>query len=150
VHAQLGFFLGRLPSTIRLVISSRSDPPLSLARLRARGELLEVHADELRFDGPESSTLLNDALGLNLDADEIDTLQERTEGWPAGLYLAALSLRGRQHRDAFVAAFAGDDRHLVDYLGDEVLAGLSADRRSFLVRWTASRKVRSKRTPASA
>jgi LuxR family maltose regulon positive regulatory protein len=134
VHAQLGFFLVRLPSTIRLVISSRSDPPLPLARLRARGELLEVHADELRFDGPESSTLLNDALGLNLDADEIDTLQERTEGWPAGLYLAALSLRGRQDRDSFVAAFAGDDRHLVDYLGDEVLAGLSADRRSFLVR----------------
>jgi LuxR family transcriptional regulator, maltose regulon positive regulatory protein len=134
VHAQLGFFVERLPDGLRLVIASRSDPPLALGRLRARGELLEVRAEELRFDGCESSMLLNDVLGLDLDANEIERLQERTEGWAAGIYLAALSLREQQDRSAFVAAFAGDDRYLVDYLGAEVLAGLSPAQRAFLLR----------------
>jgi LuxR family transcriptional regulator, maltose regulon positive regulatory protein len=133
VHGQLDFFLERLPATTRLVIASRSDPPLPLGRLRARGELLEVHADDLRFDGPESTTLLNDLLGLELVADDVESLQARTEGWAAGLYLAALSLRNRDDPGSFLAAFAGDDRHLVDYLGDEVLAGLSTERRKFLL-----------------
>jgi LuxR family maltose regulon positive regulatory protein len=133
VHAQLALFLERLPATVRLVVASRSDPPLPLARLRACGELLEVRADELRFDGLESSMLLNDLLDLELAPADVEGLQARTEGWAAGLYLAALSLRDREDRSSFVAAFAGDDRHLVDYLGDEVLAGLSPDRRRFLL-----------------
>jgi ATP/maltotriose-dependent transcriptional regulator MalT len=133
VHAQLLFFVERLPAGVRVAIATRSDPPLPLARLRARGELLEVHAAELRFDEAESAHLLNELLGLELAADDVERLQARTEGWAAGLYLAALSLRSREDRSAFVQAFAGDDRHLVDYLGDEVLADLAPERRSFLL-----------------
>jgi LuxR family maltose regulon positive regulatory protein len=133
VHAQFEFFIDHLPAGVRVAIATRSDPPLPLARLRASGELLEVRAEELRFDEAESAHLLNELLGLELAADDLERLQARTEGWAAALYLAALSLRTREDRSAFVQAFAGDDRHLVDYLGDEVLAGLAADRRSFLL-----------------
>ena len=133
VHAQLEFFIDRLPAGVRVAIATRSDPPLPLARLRARGELLEVHVEELRFDEAESALLLNELLGLELTADDVERLQARTEGWAAGLYLAALSLRSREDRSAFVQAFAGDDRHLVDYLGDEVLTDLVPERRSFLL-----------------
>ncbi|HEY2371435.1 MAG TPA: hypothetical protein VGH82_02710 [Gaiellaceae bacterium] len=93
VHSQLGVFLEGLPASVRLVIASRSDPPLPLERLRACGELVEVHADELRFDDVESSTFLNDLLGLKLSAEDIERLHTRTEGWAAGLYLAVLSPR---------------------------------------------------------
>jgi LuxR family maltose regulon positive regulatory protein len=133
VDSQLRLFVERSPSTLRLVITSRSDPPLRLARLRARGDLLEIRADELRFNGDESATLLNELLGLELAASDVQVLQERTEGWAAGLYLAALSLRERRDRRSFVAAFVGDERHLVDYLGQEVLAGLPEDRRTFML-----------------
>src|SRR5207248_1940812 len=133
VHAQVEFFVERMPAGVRMAIATRSDPPLPLARLRARGELLEVHAEELRFDEAESAHLLNELLGLELAADDVERLQARTEGWAAGLYLAALSLRSREDRSAFVQAFAGDDRHLVDYLGDEVLTDLVPERRSFLL-----------------
>ncbi len=133
VHAQVEFFVERMPPGVRVAIATRSDPPLPLARLRARGELLEVHVEELRFDEAESAHLLNELLGLELTADDVERLQARTEGWAAGLYLAALSLRSREDRSAFVQAFAGDDRHLVDYLGEEVLADLAPERRSFLL-----------------
>jgi LuxR family maltose regulon positive regulatory protein len=133
VHAQVEFFVERMPAGFKVAIATRSDPPLPLARLRARGELLEVHAEELRFDEAESARLLNELLGLELADDDVERLQARTEGWAAGLYLAALSLRSRDDRSAFVQAFAGDDRHLVDYLGDEVLADLVPERRSFLL-----------------
>jgi LuxR family maltose regulon positive regulatory protein len=134
VQAQLEFFVEGLPAGVRVAIATRSNPAFPLARLRAHGNLLEVHADELRFDEAESTVLLNELLGLDLAVDDVERLQARTEGWAAGLYLAALSLRVRQDRSAFVRAFAGDDRHLVDYLGDEVLAGLTPERRSFLLR----------------
>jgi LuxR family maltose regulon positive regulatory protein len=133
VHEQLGFFVERLPAGVRMAIATRTDLPLRLARHRARGELLEVHADELRFDEAESSLLLNEVLGLELAADDVDRLQARTEGWAAGLYLAALSLRSRRDRSAFVQAFAGDDRHVVDYLHDEVLVNLAPELRRFLL-----------------
>jgi len=133
VHAQVEFFVERMPASVRMAIATRSDPPLPLARLRARGELLEVHAEELRFDEAESAHLLNELLDLELAAGDVERLQARTEGWAAGLYLAALSLRSREDRGAFVQAFAGDDRHLVDYLGDEVLTDLVPERRSFLL-----------------
>jgi LuxR family transcriptional regulator, maltose regulon positive regulatory protein len=134
IQAQLRFFLERLPATLRLVIASRSDPPLQLARLRARGELFEVRADELRFSDPESSALLNDLLGLELAGDDVANLNARTEGWAAGLYLTALSLQRQDDPRAFLDSFSGDERHLVDYLGAEVLAGLSARERTFLLR----------------
>ncbi len=127
IHTQIAFFVERLPPALRLVIASRSHPPLPLGRLRARGDLAEVRADDLRFSDRESALFLNDVLGFQLTEQDVGSLQERTEGWAAGLYLAALSLRGRRDPEAFIAAFAGDDRHLVDYLGAEVLGGLTPD-----------------------
>jgi LuxR family transcriptional regulator, maltose regulon positive regulatory protein len=134
VHEQVGVFVERLPEGMRVAIASRVDPPLPLARLRVRGDLLEIRSDELRLDEAESASLLNGLLELGLTTDGLTRLVERTEGWPAGLYLAALSLEKQTDREAFVAAFAGDHRHVVDYLGAEVLAALSAHDRTFLLR----------------
>jgi LuxR family maltose regulon positive regulatory protein len=134
IHRQMTFFVEHLPRSLRLVIATRSDPPLPLGRLRARGEVAEVRVDGLRFSDAESSLFLNDVLGLELTEEDVASLHERTEGWAAGLYLAALSLRGRRDRGEFIAAFAGDDRQLVDYLGAEVLDGLPVDPRTFLLR----------------
>jgi LuxR family transcriptional regulator, maltose regulon positive regulatory protein len=134
IHEGLSFLLERLPPSLRLVIATRSDPPLPLARMRARGELLELRAAELRFSPEESGVFLNEVLGLGLEPDDLARLHERTEGWAAGLYLAALSLRGRADRRPFIAAFAGDDRHIVDYLGAEVLRGQPDDVRIFMLR----------------
>jgi LuxR family maltose regulon positive regulatory protein len=133
IHEAVAFLVERLPATLRLVVSTRSDPPLPLAVLRVRGELTEIRAGELRFSEDETSALLNDVLNLNLGSTEVSRLCERTEGWAAGLYLAALSLRGRTDSREFIAAFAGDDRHVVDYLGAEVLAVQDDDVRSFLL-----------------
>jgi LuxR family maltose regulon positive regulatory protein len=133
IHEQVGFLLEHLPPSVHLAIATRADPAIGLARLRARGELSELRADQLRFSEQETFALLNDTLRLGLDDADISRLQQRTEGWAAGLYLAALSLRSRGDRHAFVEAFAGDDRHLVDYLGAEVLAGQEAAVQSFLL-----------------
>jgi LuxR family transcriptional regulator, maltose regulon positive regulatory protein len=134
IHAGLEFFLDHLPATLRVVLSTRSDPPLPLARLRARGELLEVRADDLRFSAAETALFLNDVLELGLDPADVARLHERTEGWAAGLYLAALWLRGRGEAHQFIEAFAGDDRHIVDYLGAEVLGNQPEEVRTFLLR----------------
>jgi LuxR family maltose regulon positive regulatory protein len=134
VHDSVARLLDRLPPNLRVAIASRTEPPLPVARLRARGMLAEVRAEDLRFDDIEAAELLNDALGLGLAPAQVHRLQLRTEGWAAGIYLAALSLRGRVDADAFIAQFAGDHRHLVDYLGGEVLAGLSPRTRRFLLR----------------
>jgi LuxR family transcriptional regulator, maltose regulon positive regulatory protein len=133
VNDSMAFLVDHLPDTLTLVVSTRSDPPFRLGRLRARGQLEEVRAEALRFNTHEATELLNDVLGLDLGAEDIARLQERTEGWVAGLYLAALSLRGRTDATAFIAAFAGDNRHIVDYLGIEVLEGQPEDIRSFLL-----------------
>ena len=130
----LAFLVPRLPDSLRLVVTTRSDPPLGLARLRARGDLGELRADDLRFTGPEAARLLGDAIGADLPADEVERLRARTEGWAAGLYLAGLSLRGRDDAAAFIADFAGDDRLVVDYLAAEVLEGQPRERRDFLLR----------------
>ncbi len=95
-----------MPANLSLVIATRSDPPLPLARLRAGGHLLEIRADDLRFAEGEASRMLNDALGLGLAAEGIKLLCQRTEGWAAGLYLAALSLEGRSDADSYIRAFA--------------------------------------------
>jgi LuxR family maltose regulon positive regulatory protein len=110
------------------------DPELPLARLRARGELLETRADDLRFSEDETAALLNGTMSLALAPTDIRALQHRTEGWAAGLHLAGLSLRGRPDPSAFIHAFAGDDRQIVDYLLAEVLDGLPAEIRAFLLR----------------
>ena len=133
IHAAVEFLVEHLPRTLRLVLIARSDPRLPLPHLRARGELAEVRADELRFSEEETTELLNEVLELDLGEDQVAQLHGRTEGWAAGLHLAAISLRGRSDAPEFIAAFAGDDRHIVDYLGSEVLASLSDEVRSFLL-----------------
>ena len=130
----VAFMVEHLPPAVRLALAVRADPELPLARLRARGEMFEIRADDLRFTEAETAALLNGTLGLALGQADIRALQQRTEGWAAGLYLAGLSLRGRPEPSAFIQAFAGDDRQIVDYLLAEVLDGLPAEIRAFLLR----------------
>jgi LuxR family maltose regulon positive regulatory protein len=133
VHEAVGVLLEYLPPTLEIAISTRSEPPLALARFRGRGQLAEVTTRELRFTAAEAETLLNGDQDLGLEQAEVERLLGRTEGWPAGLYLAALSLRGRSDKREFIDDFAGDDRHLVDYLTAEVLGGQSDELRRFLL-----------------
>ncbi|MGW1342726.1 LuxR C-terminal-related transcriptional regulator [Kribbella sp. NPDC002412] len=121
VQAGMVFFLDHLPPQVRLIISTRADPGLPLPRLRARGELVELRAADLRFTLAETETYLNELTGLQLTTEDLMSLEERTEGWVAALQLAALSLRGRSDPAGFIAGFAGDDRFVVDYLVEEVL-----------------------------
>lgn len=132
-HESLAFFVDRLPDTVRLVISTRSNPPFPLGRLRAAGELSEVRSHDLRFTQEEIHKLVATTAGVELDPGELRLLEERTEGWPAGCYLAALSLRDRADRTSFLLRFAGSNRHVVDYLGQEVLAVQEPGLRSFLL-----------------
>ena len=134
VHEQVAFVIGRVPVNLRLVVATRSDPMLPLARLRASADLVEMRSDDLRFGVIEADHLLNDVLGLGLAEPDIQLLHRRTEGWAAGLYLAALSLAGRADAAAFIRTFAGDNRHIADYLMCEVLEGQPAEMRSFLLR----------------
>ena len=134
VHAAVAALLERLPDGLRLVMTTRSDPPIGLARLRAHGDLAEIRAPDLRFTGDEAAALLRAATGAALDEGEVEALRRRTEGWAAGLYLAALSLRERDDAGRFIEAFAGDDRLVVDYLASEVLEGLPDAHRRFLLR----------------
>ena len=122
VHASVAFLVERLPPGLRLVLAGRADPPLPLARLRGRGQLAELRERDLRFTPDETAAFLREATGLDLPAASVASLQERTEGWAAGLQLAALSLRGQADPAAFVASFAGSHRYVLDYLTEEVLA----------------------------
>jgi LuxR family maltose regulon positive regulatory protein len=129
----LAYLLDHLPPRVHLVVVTRSDPPLPLARMRARGELVEVRSADLRFTTDEAAAYLNDRMGLALAGAQVDTLEARTEGWIAALQLAAISMRGREDVASFIASFAGDDRHVVDYLADEVLENQPEDVRDFLL-----------------
>jgi LuxR family transcriptional regulator, maltose regulon positive regulatory protein len=122
VHASVAFLLERLPPGLRLVLASRADPPLPLARLRARGQLAELRERDLRFTLAETAAFLREATGLDLPAASVASLQDRTEGWAAGVQLAALSLQGHADPAGFVASFAGSHRYVLDYLTQEVLA----------------------------
>jgi LuxR family maltose regulon positive regulatory protein len=133
VQDGIAFLLDHLPPRLHLVIASRADPPLPLARLRARGELVEIRAADLRFTPEEASAYLLGAMDLPLTAQDVSTLGSRTEGWIAALQLAALSLQGRDDMAGFVAEFAGDDRYIVDYLVEEVLQGQPEPVRAFLL-----------------
>src|SRR5918992_2657525 len=121
VQDGMAFLLEHLPPQLRLVIAGRADPALPLARLRGRGELVEIRAADLRFTPEEAAAYLNGVMGLTLTAHDVAALEGRTEGWIAALQLAALSLQGRDDIAAFIAGFAGDDRYIVDYLAEEVL-----------------------------
>ena len=132
-HASLEYFMDAQPGNVQLVISSRADPAIPVARLRAEGRLLELRALDLCFTKEEEAAFLNGQLGLGLAPETLQVLHERTEGWPAGVYLASLSLRHRSDRDAFVSAFDGSNRHVVDYLTEVVLGSLDARQRDFLL-----------------
>ncbi|HYO41187.1 MAG TPA: LuxR C-terminal-related transcriptional regulator [Nocardioidaceae bacterium] len=137
VHEAIGYLVDNLPEQLRLLVSTRSDPPMPLARLRSRGQLTELRAEQMRFTHAEAGTFLNQVMGLNLEKGDVAALDDRTEGWAAGLQLAGLSLRGRTRaRDVsdFIAAFTGSNRFVVDYLTDEVLAQQSEEVRRFLLR----------------
>ena len=133
VDEGLAYFVDHLPRTLELVLASRTEPPLPLARMRAGGDLVEIDAEKLSFSEDEAELLLNELNGLGLDHQAVLRLRDRTEGWAAGLYLAALTLRGRPDPAAFIQDFAGDDRHVVDYLSTEVLVGQPEETRTFLL-----------------
>ena len=133
VHESLGFLLQHLPPGLHPVLASRADPPLPLARLRARGQLAELRAAELRFTADEAAAMLREAVGDDLPDAAVAALGARTEGWAAGLQLAALSLHGHDDAAAFVAAFTGSHRYVLDYLAEEVLEGQDKQVRTFLL-----------------
>lgn len=132
VHNVLIFLLDHLPPNLRLLLATRLDPPLPLSRLRVRGQLLELRATDLRFSCEETAAFLNDVMGLNLTPEAVNRLEARTEGWVAGLQLAALSLKGRANPSEFLDSFTGSNRYIVDYLFEEVLSRLSETLQTFL------------------
>jgi LuxR family maltose regulon positive regulatory protein len=133
VHESLGFLLEHPPASLRLVVASRADPPLPLARLRARGQLAELRERDLRFTPEEAAELLRTAVGSELPEAAVAALGDRTEGWVAGLQLAALSLRGRGDITEFVEGFSGTHRYVLDYLTQEVLDRQPEPLRTFLL-----------------
>ena len=133
VRDGVAFLVEHLPPHIHLVIASRADPALPLARMRARGELVEIRADDLRFTPDETAAYLNEAMALTLMVEDVSALAERTEGWIAALQLAALSMQGRDDITGFISDFAGDDRYIVDYLVEEVLQRQPGWVRGFLL-----------------
>ena len=133
IHEDMALLLERMPPEMHVVIATRADPALPLARLRARGELIEIRAADLRFTSDEAAAYLNGAMELTLAASDVDALEARTEGWIAALQLAAISLQGRTDTATFIADFAGDDRYIVDYLAEEVLQRQPDSVRTFLL-----------------
>jgi len=133
IHGGIGFLLEHLPPQMHLVLATRVDPPLPLARLRARGQLSELRASDLRFAPHEMQAFLHTVMGLALPGEALATLERRTEGWIAGLQLAALSLQGRSDVSAFLHAFTGSQRFVFDYLTEEVFSRQPAPVQSFLL-----------------
>lgn len=133
VNATLTFFLEHLPPNLHIVISTRADPPIPIARLRSWGQVAEIRTDDLRFTPDEAAAFLSQTMGLALSAGQVATLDQRAEGWIAGLQMAALSLRGREDVDSFIRAFAGTHRFVMDYLLEEVLAREPQEVQHFLL-----------------
>jgi LuxR family transcriptional regulator, maltose regulon positive regulatory protein len=140
-HESVAFFVEHLPENVHLVLASRSDPPLPLGLLRARGEMNEIRDEQLAFSEEEAAYLLNETMGLDIGSDDLRLLLERAEGWPAGLYLASLSLQNREDKHAFIEAFQGSDRYIVDLLAEEVLASITEEVKEFLLRTSILRRL---------
>jgi len=134
IHAGVAFLIEHLPPNAHLLIASRADPPLPLARLRTRGAMTEVRLADLRFTTAEAGDLLNGALGLHLSSSDVSALTASTEGWPAGLQLAALSVRSSADASALIARLSGSNRYILDYLADEVLLSQPTEVQRFLLR----------------
>ena len=133
VHNTLTFLLDHLPPKMHLVLTSRSDPLLQIPSLRAKGQITELRAENLRFTTQEATRFLNQVMGLALSEDDVVSLETRTEGWITGLHLAALSIQDKEDAAGFISEFAGDDRYIVDYLVDEVLAQRPRGTQDFLL-----------------
>ncbi len=133
IHEGLQFLLDNAPPGFHLLLLSRTDPPLSLARLRARRQMTEIRQDDLRFAPAEVHQFLNQLMALDLPETAVTALEKRTEGWIASLQMAALSLQGRTDVDRFINDFSGSHRYIFDYLTEEVLAGQTAEIRDFLL-----------------
>jgi LuxR family maltose regulon positive regulatory protein len=133
VHTSVGFLVEHLPASLRLVVATRTDPPLPLARLRARGQLAELREADLRFTSHEAAELLHAGVGPELPEAAVAALEDRTEGWVAGLQLAALSLRDHSDPTGFVEGFSGSHRYVLDYLTEEVLDRQPEQLRTFLL-----------------
>ncbi len=134
IHQQLSFLLDHQPVNFHLVIVTREDPLLPIPRLRARGQLLEIRQDDLRFTTAETADFLGRVMGLSISSDETAALERRTEGWIAGLQLAALSMRGRDDTSDFIRAFTGSSRFILDYLMEEVIERQPNDVKDFLLK----------------
>ncbi|MCB0004761.1 MAG: LuxR family transcriptional regulator, partial [Anaerolineae bacterium] len=133
IHEALAFLLEHMPPQMHLILASRADPPLPLARWRARSRLVELRQQDLRFTPTEAADFLNRVMTLPLSADDVQTLTTRTEGWIAGLQMAAVSLQGRSDTAEFVQSFGGSHRYILDYLMEEVLARLPEEVTQFLL-----------------
>ncbi len=133
VHEGVALLLEHCPKTFHLLIATRSDPPLPLTRLRARGQMVELRGADLRFTEPEAAQFLNNVMGLRLDASSVAALEERTEGWIAGLQMAGLSMRDHEDVPRFIEGFSGTNRYIMDYLLEEVLASQSPEVQRFLL-----------------
>jgi LuxR family maltose regulon positive regulatory protein len=131
IHAALEFLIHTLPAQVNVIVISRIDPPIPLARLRAGGDLTEIRSGDLRFTADEVDTFLNELMNLGLSPDDMKALRLRTEGWIAGLQLAALSLRDREDKRAFIERFSGSHQYIIDYLLEEVLDRLPETIRDF-------------------
>ncbi|MFC2029201.1 LuxR C-terminal-related transcriptional regulator [Chloroflexota bacterium] len=138
IDGAMAFLLEHQPPNLHLVVAGRADPFLPLSRLRARGQMTELRTEDLRFSPQEAAIFLNNVMGLGLSGADLAALESRTEGWITGLHLAALSMQDRKRRGqdpaSFIQAFAGDDRYIVDYLVDEVLAQRPQGTQDFLLR----------------
>jgi LuxR family maltose regulon positive regulatory protein len=134
IHQYLAYLVEHLPPRMHLVLLTRSDPFLPLARLRARGQLLELRADDMRFTAKEAAEFLNTCMGLNLTAENVTALEQRTEGWIAGLQMAALSMQGKEDVTCFIKTFTGNNRYVLDFLAEEVLQQQPEAIRTFLLR----------------
>ena len=133
-HELMAFFVEHLPDTVHVVFATRYDLPIPLGRWRARGEVNEIRAEQLAFSEAEAASLLKDRLRLDIGPDDLRALLDRCEGWPAGIYLAALSLQGKKDVHAFIESFQGSNQFIVEILGEEVLTSLSEEEREFLLR----------------
>jgi LuxR family maltose regulon positive regulatory protein len=134
IHSALQFFLDRAPAHLHLILLTRSDAPLELARLRVAGQLVELRMDDLRFSAQEAGEFLEQSAGVKITEEDVNSLNSRAEGWVAGLQMAAISLRGAKDPSAFIAAFAGSHRYVFDYLIEQVLDRQTPEVREFLLR----------------
>lgn len=134
VHEAIGYLLAHVPPRMHLVIASRTDPPLPLARLRGRGLMVEIRTNDLRFSHEEATDFFRNFTGIGLNSDDIEALSTRTEGWIAGLQMAALSMQGHEDIPSFIRDFTGSHRFVLDYLIEEVFQRLSPDIQDFLLK----------------